>query len=318
MHTSLIPAGKSYVSSDVIWDQFRPNFPLWRNLYVTLRNSTFVQKQDVLKILQVASQILVGEPNLVYLESPITICGDVHGQLYDLAPLFARGGQPDERKYLFLGDYVDRGAWSTEVALMLMALKVAYPQQINLLRGNHEAREITARYGFREDCLRKYDAEVYDMFMRAFDCLPLAAVVDQTFFCVHGGISPKMANVGDINRIQRVQELPLEDCLANDLLWSDPVDSASGAQESPYVFNDERGCATRFGKEALSRFLAANSLTAVIRAHQVFFEGYCAHNWENKPLWQICTVFSAPNYTGYYQNIAAVIKVDVNLSEPNS
>lgn len=272
-------------------------------------------KNDALRLLQLALQVLRREPNVLFLSDPLTVVGDIHGQLYDLQPLFAQGGDPSQRKYLFLGDYVDRGAWSTEVALLILAMKVAMPNSIFMLRGNHEAREITARYGYREDCLRKYDAEVYEATMLAFDALPLAAVVDQKYFCVHGGLSPKFQTPDEINRVQRFQDVPLADCLTVDLLWSDPVDNTSGQLQGPYVFNSDRGCGTKFGREALNRFLQANRLKAMVRAHEVFFEGFSAHNWNGSDLWQVCTIFSAPNYTNHYQNVAAVMKIDNGNSQ---
>lgn len=288
---------------------------LWKNLFAGFRSSKFLTKNDALRLLQLATQVLRREPNVLFLQDPLTVVGDIHGQLYDLNPLFAQGGDPSQRKYLFLGDYVDRGAWSTEVALLLLAMKVAMPNSIFMLRGNHEAREITARYGYREDCLRKYDAEVYEATMLAFDALPLAAVVDQKYFCVHGGLSPKFQTPDEINRVQRFQDIPLADCLTLDLLWSDPVDSTSGQLQAPYVFNSDRGCGTKFGREALNRFLQTNQLKAMVRAHEVFFEGFSAHNWNNADLWQVCTIFSAPNYTNHYQNVAAVMRIDNGQSQ---
>lgn len=238
--------------------------------------------------------------------------GDIHGQLYDMDPLFKAGLEPGERKYLFLGDYVDRGAWSSEVCLLILSLKICFPNSVFLLRGNHEGREITGRYGYREDCLRKYDTEVYIKTMEAFDAFPLAAVIDQKYFCVHGGLSPHVKKLSDLDMVDRFGEVPMRDCEVMDLLWSDPVGTDNGSLDSPYVFNEDRGCAKVFGRSAVNSFLDNNGLTAVIRAHEVFFEGFSTRNWNASELWQVCTIFSAPNYTNHYQNIAAVLRIDVD------
>lgn len=271
----------------------------------------FMPKSDVLRLVQLVTQILRNEPNVLYLEGPITIVGDIHGQLFDIAPIFKQGGEPGQTKFLFLGDYVDRGAWSMEVCLLAFALKVAFPNNVFLLRGNHESRPIVARYGFQQECLLKYDPQVFDYIMSAFDCLPLAAVIDQTFFCVHGGLSPKMRYVADLNSVQRFQEIPQFDNIMVDLVWSDPVENDTGALEADFIHNKLRNSGTIFGRNSLNTFLQTNNLKAVIRAHEVVFQGFRLQDWNNANDWQICTIFSAPNYTNHYKNLAAVISVHV-------
>jgi serine/threonine-protein phosphatase 2A catalytic subunit len=152
---------------------------------------------------------------------PVTICGDIHGQIHDLIELFKIGGQCPETNYLFMGDYVDRGYYSVETVSLLLSLKTRYPQRIHLLRGNHESRQITQVYGFYDECLRKYGTGVvWKMFTDLFDYLPLTAVVEDQIFCLHGGLSPSIDSLDHIRQIDRVQEVPHDGAMC-DLLWSD-------------------------------------------------------------------------------------------------
>ena len=167
------------------------------------------------------------EPNLLKVPDPMVIIGDIHGQYYDLIHMFEKIIDPlnfPNVNLIFLGDYVDRGQWSLECVCYLLALKVAHPKNVVMLRGNHESRSMTEHFTFREECLTKFDQEVYDMFMEVFDSLPLAVIAAENYLCVHGGISPELKeDVAVINKVNRFVEPPLAGLLC-DLLWSDPVD----------------------------------------------------------------------------------------------
>ena len=181
-----------------------------------------------------AVELLVEEGNVAQVSAPVTICGDIHGQFYDLKELFATGGDAPRTSYLFLGDFVDRGFYSVETFLLLLALKVRYPDRVALVRGNHESRQITQVYGFYDECVRKYgNANVWRSCADCFDYLSLAASVDSgSVFAVHGGLSPAVPTLDAIRAIDRKQEVPHEGAMC-DLLWSDPEQDVEGWGLSP-------------------------------------------------------------------------------------
>ena len=164
-----------------------------------LRRCEYIKESEVKNLCNRAKEILMEEGNVVKVESPVTVCGDIHGQFYDLIELFKIGGECPETNYLFMGDYVDRGYYSVETFLLLLALKVRYPDRIILIRGNHESRQITQVYGFYDECLRKYGSvNVWRYCTEVFDCLTLAATIDDKILCVHGGLSPNVATLDDV------------------------------------------------------------------------------------------------------------------------
>lgn len=147
-------------------------------------------------------------------------------------------GNLNKINYLFLGDYVDRGIFSMEVVILLFALKINFPDRMVLLRGNHECRNMTQHFTFREEAIRKFDEDVYTLVMDVFDSLPLAAVVNNKYLAVHGGISPDLKKLDNFDKIDRFKEPPTEGLFC-DLLWSDPLDDTE-AVETDYKDNQER------------------------------------------------------------------------------
>ena len=187
-----------------------------------LKRCEFIKESEVRDLCNFAKDILIEEPNIQTIYTPITVCGDIHGQFYDLMELFKVGNDCPRTNYLFMGDFVDRGFYSVETFLLLLALKVRYPQNITLIRGNHESRQITQVYGFYDECLRKYGSvNVWRYCTEIFDFLPLAALIDEEVFCVHGGLSPNIDTLDQIKTIDRKQEVPHEGPMC-DLMWSDP------------------------------------------------------------------------------------------------
>ncbi|CAL9108467.1 unnamed protein product [Musa hybrid cultivar] len=245
-----------------------------------------------------AKEVLMEESNVQPVKSPVTICGDIHGQFHDLAELFRIGGKCPDTNYLFMGDYVDRGYYSVETVTLLVALKVRYPQRITILRGNHESRQITQVYGFYDECLRKYgNANVWKTFTDLFDYFPLTALVESEIFCLHGGLSPSIETLDSIRSFDRVQEVPHEGPMC-DLLWSDP-DDRCGWGISP------RGAGYTFGQDISEQFNHTNNLKLIARAHQLVMEGY---NWGHEQ--KVVTIFSAPNYCYRCGNMASIMEVD--------
>lgn len=167
-----------------------------------LNETRHLSEAAVADLCSKAQEIFVREANVQPVRSPVTVCGDIHGQFADLVELFRIGGSCPDTNYLFMGDYVDRGYHSVETVTLLVALKVRYPDRITVLRGNHESRQITQVYGFYDECLRKYgSASVWKMFTDLFDYLPLTALVENQVFCLHGGLSPTLDTLDNIRAL---------------------------------------------------------------------------------------------------------------------
>lgn len=248
-----------------------------------------------------AREIFMQQPVLLELEAPIKICGDIHGQYSDLLRLFDYGGYPPESNYLFLGDYVDRGKQSIETICLLLAYKIKYPENFFLLRGNHECASINRIYGFYEECKRRYSVRLWRTFTECFNCLPVAAIVDEKILCMHGGLSPSLKSMDQIRRIPRPTDVP-DSGLLCDLLWADPDKEKDGWD------SNDRGVSYIFGADIVEGALAKHDLDLICRAHQVVEDGY-----EFFAKKQLVTVFSAPNYCGEFDNAGAMMSVDDTL-----
>ncbi|XP_022742276.1 serine/threonine-protein phosphatase PP1 isoform X2 [Durio zibethinus] len=227
--------------------------------------------------------------------------GDIHGQYQDLLRLFEYGGYPPAANYLFLGDYVDRGKQSLETICLLLAYKIRYPDRISLLRGNHEDAKINRIYGFYDECKRRFNVRLWKIFTDCFNCLPVAALIDEKILCMHGGLSPELENLDQIKEIQRPMEVP-DNGLLCDLLWSDPHPKVEGWADS------DRGISCTFGADIVAEFLDKNDLDLICRGHQVVEDGY-----EFFAKRRLVTIFSAPNYGGEFDNAGALLSVDEAL-----
>jgi len=257
-----------------------------------------LSEHDLKKLCDKLKEILAEESNVQPVEAPVIVCGDIHGQFYDLKNIFKKGGQVGEKKYLFLGDYVDRGYNSVETLEYLLCLKLKYPGHLVLLRGNHESRQICFTYGFYEEITKKYgNANPWKYFNDVFDFLPIAAIIEGKIFCVHGGLSPKICYIDQIRLLNRLQEIPHEGAFC-DMMWSDP-DDVEYWQVSP------RGAGFYFGNKVVDEFNQLNDIQLVCRAHQLVNEGY-KYWFDNKLL----TVWSAPNYCYRCGNQASIFIIN--------
>ncbi|BCS28824.1 serine/threonine-protein phosphatase 2B catalytic subunit [Aspergillus puulaauensis] len=292
-------------------DQTKPNLQFLKQHFY--REGRLTEDQ-ALWIIHTGTQVLKSEPNLLEMDAPITVCGDVHGQYYDLMKLFEVGGDPSETRYLFLGDYVDRGYFSIECVLYLWALKIWYPNTLWLLRGNHECRHLTDYFTFKLECKHKYSETIYEACIESFCALPLAAVMNKQFLCIHGGLSPELHTLEDIKSIDRFREPPTHGLMC-DILWADPLEDFGQEKTGDYfIHNSVRGCSYFFSYPAACAFLEKNNLLSVIRAHEAQDAGYRMYRKTRTTGFpSVMTIFSAPNYLDVYNNKAAVLKYENNV-----
>lgn len=264
-------------------------------------------------------EMLVKESNVIHISTPVTVVGDMHGQFHDMLEMFRIGGRVPDTNYLFLGDYVDRGLYSVETIMLLITLKLRYPDRIHLLRGNHESRQITQSYGFYTECLNKYNgsSRVWQVITDVFDYLVLSCIIDDEIFCVHGGLSPNVQTIDQIRIIDRFREIPHDGAMA-DLVWSDPEETNIN-DRSPGLndLNDEflsetsehfqvspRGAGYTFGRSVVEKFLQLNGMDRIYRAHQLCSEGYQVY-FDGL----VTTVWSAPNYCYRCGNKASILEL---------
>ncbi|PMD12897.1 serine/threonine protein phosphatase 2B catalytic subunit [Hyaloscypha hepaticicola] len=292
-------------------DSTKPNLQFLKQHFY--REGRLTEAQ-ALYIIEEGTKVLKQEPNLLEMDAPITVCGDVHGQYYDLMKLFEVGGDPAETRYLFLGDYVDRGYFSIECVLYLWSLKIWYPNTLWLLRGNHECRHLTDYFTFKLECKHKYSEKIYEACMDSFCALPLAAVMNKQFLCIHGGLSPELHTLDDLKQIDRFREPPTHGLMC-DILWADPLEEFGQEKTSEYfVHNHVRGCSYFFSYPAACNFLEKNNLLSVIRAHEAQDAGYRMYRKTRTTGFpSVMTIFSAPNYLDVYNNKAAVLKYENNV-----
>jgi len=276
-----------------------------------------VTSREMLLLCDTVVEVLRQEDSLVQVALPCRVYGDIHGQLLDLLEFFNAFSWPDKRRgdifsmnYIFLGDFVDRGAYSCDVISLLFSLKILYPNKIFLVRGNHEDRLMNINYGFQADCVRKFVHDGEDVWERindVFEFLPITALVEGAILCIHGGIGDSINSLDDLRGIpkpiQVVGEInsstTRQDRMILDALWSDPTDNDSvlGVHVSP------RGKNTcRFGPDRVQDFNRRNGLKLIIRAHECVQHGY-----EYFAGGQLLTVFSATNYCNQYNNDGAMV-----------
>ncbi|KAM3561786.1 hypothetical protein MY1884_002215 [Beauveria asiatica] len=268
------------------------------------KNGKKIAKKYVYQILIAVKKIIYDEATMVEMTIPdnvqLTVCGDTHGQYFDLLELFRKNGTPtDKHWYLFNGDFVDRGSWSCEIALLLYAYKWLRPNGFFLNRGNHETDDMNKVYGFEGECKAKYNERIFKLFSESFSALPLATLVGSKYLVLHGGLfSDDKVTLDDIRKLNRHnQKQPGQSGLMMEMLWTDP-------QEEQGRGPSKRGVGMQFGPDITKRFCENNGLEAIIRSHEVRMDGY-----EVQHDGRCITVFSAPRYCDSTENRGAYINL---------
>ena len=295
----------------------------WVNKPLDEEDSTFcLDIETVMALIDQCMKIVQEQPMVLKVEAPVKVFGDIHGQYQDLmrffdlfsAPIQGPGGDIDGLDYIFLGDYVDRGTHSLETICLLMAFKIKYPNQIHLLRGNHEDRWINSVFGFQTELCERLrdDADnpvIFTKFNDFFDYLPLAAIINDEVLCLHGGIGSSINSLSDIEKIQRPLEVIHEVTNADqqlvvDILWSDPTDSDIETGIQPNSTRDPTGVGNivKFGPDRVEDFLKSNNLSLILRAHECVMDGF-----ERFAGGSLITVFSATDYCGKHKNAGAIL-----------
>ncbi|EAY11806.1 Ser/Thr protein phosphatase, putative [Trichomonas vaginalis G3] len=235
--------------------------------------------------------VLQNKPSLVRIDAPCYVVGDIHGNLYDLIQILSMAKLPPYSRYVFLGDYVDRGQFSYEVVMLLFALQCQFPNDVILLRGNHKFADTNSVYSFFDEMsILENGKYLYDQINKAFEWLPIAAIVQNKIFCVHGGLSSGLNGISQIEKIIR----PIKTCedeLIADLMWSDPT------TETKTFARSTRGLGISYGYNLVEDYLNKNKLTSVLRGHQ------CVQNGVQKAIdGLVYTVFSCSNYADAMDN----------------
>jgi diadenosine tetraphosphatase ApaH/serine/threonine PP2A family protein phosphatase len=254
-------------------------------------------QQKISCMIDECRSILSDEPSVLCLSGDFAVVGDIHGNVDDLIRIFERIGYPPDAKYLFLGDYVDRGTENVEVLLFLFTIKVLFPDHVYLIRGNHECPSVCSFYGFKDECDAKLTDALYAKFIDCFTFLPFAARLNSHILCVHGGIGPEFATVHEIASLRRPL-FSFDSPVANAVVWSDPNIRLIG-----FDAND-RGTGSYFGPPALDRFMTVNDLSLLIRSHEVCPQGY---EWSFGSEGKCLTVFSNTNYCGTWNRGAVAL-----------
>ncbi|KAJ6819203.1 serine/threonine-protein phosphatase BSL3 isoform X1 [Iris pallida] len=280
-----------------------------------VRRQFFLDCNEIADLCDSAERIFSSEPSVLQIKAPVKIFGDLHGQFGDLMRLFDEYGAPSTAgdiayiDYLFLGDYVDRGQHSLETISLLLALKVEYPCNIHLIRGNHEAADINALFGFRIECIERMGERdgiwAWHRINRLFNWLPLAALIEKKIICMHGGIGRSINHIEQIENLQRPITMEAGSVVLMDLLWSDPTENDSVEGLRP---NARGPGLVTFGPDRVMEFCNNNDLQLIVRAHECVMDGF-----ERFAQGHLITLFSATNYCGTANNAGAILVLGRDL-----
>jgi len=289
-----------------------------RESIVKSRSSVFVQlpKLDTIRTICLRAKETLKKENslLENIEGKVIIVGDLHGNIDDLLHIVYQHGFPERNlKYLFLGDYVDRGENSIETMLYLLCLKIQFPDNVYLIRGNHEFVDMCSYYGFSEECVTRLGmldgSLAFKEITSVFPYLPLAAVIQNEYFAVHGGISSRINTLDDIRNVDRFSIIDYHQSgVLTDLVWGDPKKFRN---EGILTKPSERGIGEYYSETKTKLFLKTNKLTAIFRAHEVCDEGYNEVFTDSSSHIPFCiTVFSASNYCNMNNKGAVLVLFD--------
>jgi len=280
-----------------------------------------VAANDIMQLCDQVQLLLEAEPTLLQLSAPIKVFGDIHGQYADLMRLFDQFGAPHREAgggdiqmvdYLFLGDLVDRGAHSLEVVTLVLALKLAHPRKVFVVRGNHESPEVNSRDGFLHECVERLGGKqqgvaVWRRINTLFEWMPMGATINGCILCVHGGIGGSLRTLDEIAEMRRPLRMGGQHAERMlDLLWSDPTESD---EVEGVISNDSRGHpVVCYGPDRVESFLKANDLKLIVRGHECVMDGF-----QRFAGGRLITVFSATNYCGRWANAGAILLIGKDL-----
>lgn len=285
---------------------------IYQGYFTSLNSRTFsFDLEHAQNVIANITPILINEPTILDLDSSkdhdFIVVGDIHGNLDSLLKIFTFYGHPPKAKYIFLGDYVDRGSNSSEVMMVLLSFKLLCPNSIYLLRGNHEFRSMSDHYGFKKECKDKESTsklQFYQSVTSIFKYLSLGAILDNKTFFVHGGITALVSNREELMELPKVgDEFTETDGAMAELLWNDPAED----ETIQYYTESPRKIGCIFGQQALLEFLTKMNFELVVRAHQTVEKGYLWNFEENR---YILTLFSSLDYCGL-ENDCGVLRYSI-------
>ncbi|KAH7517153.1 hypothetical protein FEM48_Zijuj09G0032100 [Ziziphus jujuba var. spinosa] len=260
-----------------------------RNWKAPANRRFFLDSYEVGELCYAAEQIFMHEPTVLQLKAPVKVFGDLHGQFGDLMRLFDEYGFPSTA-----GD---------------ITTLIEYPENVHLIRGNHEAADINALFGFRIECIERMGENdgiwAWTRFNQLFNYLPLAALIEKKIICMHGGIGRSIHSVEQIEKLERPITMDAGSIILMDLLWSDPTENDSVEGLRP---NARGPGLVTFGPDRVTEFCKKNKLQLIIRAHECVMDGF-----ERFAQGQLITLFSATNYCGTANNAGAILVVGRGL-----
>ena len=269
-----------------------------------LYNCKKLKSEEIIFIINKCKEIISKEDNIQEVSCPVTVCGSIHGQFFNLIELFRLGGRIPYTNYIFLGNYINWGYYSIETLSLLLCLKIRYPKRINLIRGNQESKQLTQCYGFYDECIRKYGSpQEWKYFIDLFNYLPLGVLIEDKILCLHSGLSPLINNLDDIRTVDRTQDIDLIDGVISHLLWNKPDNNYIGF--IPF----SKGAGFVFGENVSKKFCRINCLDKIIRTSSSIPTGYeFLHNNI------ICSITSCPNFLYRCGNEGAIMEIDEDMN----